>query len=190
MRFGRILPALGLLVVGGLGGIIFSGAFASFVEYSSTLEFCTSCHEMESTVYQEYKETHHYENRVGVRAICSDCHVPHHNWMATVWKKINATSELYHHFMGKLDTREKFEEHRLEMAQSVWASMQANDSATCRNCHSMQAMVFDKQRTRSATQHKSAIEEGKTCIDCHKGIAHKEVEVPGEEEEAPQDFTF
>ncbi len=27
-------------------------------------------------VYQEYKETIHYSNRSGVRAICPDCHVP------------------------------------------------------------------------------------------------------------------
>ena len=46
------------------------------MEMTNTLEFCTTCHEMRDTVYQEYKETIHYSNRSGVRAICSDCHVP------------------------------------------------------------------------------------------------------------------
>jgi cytochrome c-type protein NapC len=27
-------------------------------------------------LYQEYKDTIHYSNRTGVRAICPDCHMP------------------------------------------------------------------------------------------------------------------
>lgn len=186
----RVLSVLGIFVLGGLAGLIVSGATASFVQYSNSLDFCITCHEMESTVYQEYKETVHYQNPSGVRAVCADCHVPHHNWIATVLRKMRASvNELPNHFLGKLDTKEKFEAHRLEMAENVWAEMRANDSSECRSCHDREAMVLAEQRTRAQKQHQSAREEGQTCIDCHDGIAHKLPEGM-EDEGEPESFTF
>ena len=51
--------------------------------------------------------------------------------------------------------------------------MQASDSRECRNCHSYEAMDFHKQSPRGAEKMQAAMEKGKTCIECHKGIAHK-----------------
>ena len=66
--------ALGtLLLIGFVGGIIFWGGFNTGMEKANTEEFCISCHEMRNTVYQEYMETVHYNNRSGVRATCPDC---------------------------------------------------------------------------------------------------------------------
>lgn len=183
--------AIALLVVGAIGGLVFSGAFASFVQYSNTMEFCISCHEMRSTVYQELKESKHYKNPMGVRAKCSDCHVPHTSWIATVGRKIVATRELYFHLVGAVDTKEKFEAKRLELAQEVWAEMKASDSETCRSCHKWDAMDLAAQRTSARVQHESAIKEGKTCIDCHKGLVHKDVSKELEKEKAgPGNFTL
>lgn len=170
-----------LFVVGGLAGVVFSGAFASFIQYSNTLGFCISCHEMESTVYQEYKTSLHYRNPVGVRAICSDCHVPHGNWIQTVLFKVAATKELFYHFAGAVDTKAKFEAKRKELAEGVWAYMKATDSRTCRNCHSWSAMELAKQRKSVRVEHESAQKEGQTCIDCHKGLVHKPVQEKKEE---------
>jgi cytochrome c-type protein NapC len=50
--------------------------------------------------------------------------------------------------------------------------MKANDSLECRNCHSLASMDTTKQKQRARKQHEFAIEDGNTCIDCHKGIAH------------------
>ena len=77
---------------------------------------------MRDTVYVEHKESIHYRNPSGVRAICSDCHVPK-DWTAKLIRKIKATNELYHKLLGTIDTKEKFEQHRLEMAEPVWAEM-------------------------------------------------------------------
>ena len=70
-------------------------------------------------------------------------------------------------------TPQKFEEHRLTMASNEWARMKANNSQECRNCHNFEYMDFTAQKTVAAKMHDKAITEGKTCIDCHKGIAHK-----------------
>jgi len=165
--------AIGIIfIVGGVGGVIFWGGFNTFMEYTNTLEFCISCHEMRDTVYEEYKTSVHYSNPSGVRAICSDCHVPK-AWGPKLVRKIQASNELLHKVLGTIDTPEKFEEHRLELAQRVWATMEANDSRECRNCHSFDAMHWEKQRRRSSEKMQEAVKKGQTCIECHKGIAHK-----------------
>ena len=162
-----------IFLVGGIAGTLFWGGFIAAMEYSSTLEFCTSCHEMDQLVYQEYKKTIHYANRTGVRVICSDCHVPK-PWGPKVWRKIQASNELLHKALGSVDTPEKFETKRLEMAEHVWAYMEATDSRECRNCHDFEAMDFHKQSRRGAEKMSKAMKDGKeTCIDCHKGVAHK-----------------
>lgn len=168
---GRWAP--GILVVGGIiAGILLWGGFNTALEVTNTTEFCISCHEMEQTVYQEYKESAHYSNPSGVRAGCPDCHVPR-PWGAKVWRKMKATNELYHKLVGTIDTPEKFEEHRLEMAERVWAEMTANNSRECRNCHSYDTMAFHKQPRRAQDKMQKAMEDNTPCIECHKGIAHK-----------------
>jgi len=122
----KSLSLAALLIIGGLGGVIFWGGFNTFMEYTNRLEFCTSCHSM-NMPYEEYKTSVHYSNASGVRAICSDCHVPK-EWTAKLIRKIKATNELWHHFRGKINTPEKFEANRAEMAEHVWETMKANDS--------------------------------------------------------------
>lgn len=155
-----------------LMGIIFWGGFNTAMEETNTLNFCISCHEMKDNVYQEYKTTIHYKNRTGVRATCPDCHVPR-PWIHKVTRKIEASNELAHKILGSIDSPEKFNKKRLKMAQHVWKSMQQTDSRECRNCHSFEAMDMSRQQSRSNQVHTHSKHRGKTCIDCHKGIAHK-----------------
>jgi len=165
--------ALGtLLATGFVGGILFWGSFNWSMELTNTETFCISCHEMEQNVYREYKQTVHYSNRTGVRATCPDCHVPK-TWIHKIARKIKASNELYHHFLGTIDTPEKFEGKRLELATNVWNVMKKTDSRECRNCHNFEYMDFTVQENRAQTRHETAITDGKTCIDCHKGIAHE-----------------
>jgi cytochrome c-type protein NapC len=163
-----------LTLVGGgfVAGIIFWGGFNTAMEATNTLEFCTGCHEMRDTVYQEYRQTIHASNRTGVRAICSDCHVPR-DWVHKVVRKVKASRELYGKITGIIDTPEKFEAHRPELAKRVWAAMEETNSRECRNCHSFDGMNPEKQSPIAAKIHASAKANGRTCIQCHKGIAHK-----------------
>jgi cytochrome c-type protein NapC len=171
---------LGLLVVGAMGGVIFWGGFHTVLEATNTLPFCTSCHEM-GQVYAEYKETIHYSNRSGVRATCPDCHVPK-EWGPKILRKIEATGELYGKMMGTISTPAKFEANRTRLAQKEWGRMTANDSLACRNCHSTEGMSPDKQSEKAKARHAKGQAEGRTCIDCHFGIAHNEPEGPGPQE--------
>jgi cytochrome c-type protein NapC len=173
---------LTLLVVGFFSGIVFWGGFNTAMEATNTLEFCVSCHEMRDTVYQEYKKTIHYSNRTGVRAICSDCHVPK-DWVHKMARKIQASGEIYGKIMGTIDTPEKFEAKRLELAEHEWARMKGSDSRECRNCHTFDGMNTEVQKQRARKQHELAQRDKQTCIDCHKGIAHQKPKGMKEEDD-------
>lgn len=169
------------------------GAMNAFFAYTNETEFCTSCHSMKINL-EEYQETIHYKNASGVRAGCADCHVPH-EFLPKLKAKILAVKDIYHEFLGDfaVDTSDPeaykahYEKHRWDMANAVWEKMKATDSATCRSCHSFEAMNFEEQGKSAAKRHPRAMEEGKTCIDCHKGIAHKEPEEPESADTNKQD---
>lgn len=159
-----------ILFMGFMGGLLFWGAFNTGMEATNTEEFCSGCH---APIVKEIRETIHYSNRSGVRAICSDCHVPH-KWTDKIVRKVQASKELVYNFIGTIDTEEKFKARRGHLAHREWQRMKDNDSKECRNCHQFNYMDFSEQGPRAIKQHSTALADGdKTCVDCHKGIAHK-----------------
>lgn len=165
--------SLGVLTTAGfIAGVIFWGGFNTTLELTNTEKFCISCHEMRDNVFAELKDSIHYTNRSGVRATCPDCHVPH-NWTDKIARKMQASKEVWGKIFGTISTREKFLDMRLELAQHEWVRLKANNSLECRNCHGADFMDVTKQSARAAQMHTTFLFTGeKTCIDCHKGIAH------------------
>lgn len=167
-----LVVIFGIVAIGGATGLA----------WTSTLSFCTSCHEMRDNVYAEYKDTVHDKNRTGVRVVCSNCHVPH-DPAPLIRRKMEATFELWGHFVtGVIDTKEKFRAHRAVLAERVWTRMLTTNSLECRNCHQPDAMDPDKQSDKAKSRHAKAQAEGMTCIECHYAIAHDEPKGPGPQE--------
>jgi cytochrome c-type protein NapC len=166
--------SLAFLTLGGfVAGVFFWGGFNTLLEATNTETFCVGCHEMEANVFEELKGTIHYANRSGVRATCPDCHVPH-EWTNKIARKMQASKEVWGHIFGSISTREKFLSLRRHLAEREWERMKANDSLECRNCHSAESMDLAKQNPRAAAAHERLLFTGeRTCIDCHKGIAHR-----------------
>jgi cytochrome c-type protein NapC len=169
-RLSRERPLL-LAAMVFVAGIVFWGGFNTAMEATNTLTFCVSCHEMGSTVYPEYKRSIHYSNPSGVQAACPDCHVPK-QWVHKFVRKVQASKELFYWITGEIDTKEKFEAKRLQLARRVWHTMESTDSRECRNCHLLSVMDLNGQARFAARIHSDAIDKKQTCIDCHKGIAH------------------
>ena len=160
-------------------GVGISGAYV--LAATSTEEFCVGCHEM-SYNFEEYKGTIHDKNRTGVRAICTDCHVPHAPG-PLVLAKIKASKDMYYTYISpSIDTKEKFEAKRTVMAQRVWKEMMESDSHQCRSCHRADKMDVDAQSAVAQKKHAKAKVEGTTCIECHYGIAHTEPSGPAPSE--------
>lgn len=162
---------LAILTAGILIGCIIFGVSNVVLHKTSSTEFCLSCHTMQIP-YEEYQGSIHFSNAKGIRAECADCHIPEDtvDYLVT---KIRASKDIYHEFVtGKIDTEEKYEEHRMAMAQTVWDQMKDNDSATCRSCHEFGAMDTYEQSENAVKMHTYGQENNQTCIDCHKGVAH------------------
>jgi len=162
-----------------IGGSIFVGLLMMAVILSSvalhpglsTNEFCVSCHEMEKPL-AEYQATTHFSSASGVRAECSSCHIPEPIG-PRLFAKIDALRHVYGHLRGTLATDQMYEDARLRMAERVWEHYQETDSRECRACHKQDSFSFDMFDSHSSAQTMSSgLEEGKTCIDCHKGLVH------------------
>jgi cytochrome c-type protein NapC len=164
--------SLGALVFAGaiLGAVGFSG-FQVVIYETSGDEFCLVCHDQD--IGLEMAETVHTSNSVGLLASCADCHLPHSFWPKVVVKTRSGIKDTYHQILGTIDTIEKFEARRMHLATLVWQSMNGNDSRECRHCHDQNKWNLAKQTAKASKYHGPALANGKTCIDCHKGIAHK-----------------
>ena len=157
-------------------GIVAAGAFTTTLEVTNTTEFCTSCHSMQ-WVEAEWKESVHYSNLQGIRAQCSDCHVPQ-QFNLKLHAKLMAAKDVWHEILGTIDSKEKFEAHRWRMANKVWDRLDSSYSMTCLSCHQFQAMDLAEQDKTAKRKHKRAHAEGKNCISCHTGVAHKKPKKP------------
>lgn len=156
----------------GIGGTsVFLLVFTEVVAYTNRMEFCLTCHSME-TPFAEYQRSLHYKNTTGVQADCADCHVPR-DYPAKLVAKIMAVKDVIGEIVGRVDTPEKYEAFKLTMANRVWAKMERTKSRECRECHDFQDMLDEEQGRRARRKHAQAAEEGGHCIQCHKGVAHE-----------------
>jgi nitrate/TMAO reductase-like tetraheme cytochrome c subunit len=164
------IPLGGLVMLGvGAAGL---GSVNWVVHETSSTEFCFACHSHQQFIRPEYEASSHFKNAVGVRAGCSDCHLPHDNWFELMYTKALVSTDIIGELAGKISTKEKYEAHRGEMAQKVWTQLLANDSKFCRSCHSFQAMSLEAQGGMPARMHAKAMKSGQTCVECHRGIVH------------------
>lgn len=172
------IPKKKLAIVAGIFmlGFVTFGGVNTFFAYTNQMDFCISCHTMKNN-YVEYQESLHFKNRTGVQATCADCHVPK-DFLPKLKAKIMAAKDVYHEILGTIDTKEKFEARRWEMASSVWAKMKETDSRECRNCHDFDNMDLSTQSRMARKKHARAPMKEQTCIDCHKGIVHVEPDEP------------
>jgi len=178
-RWSVFVLLLAGLVLGAVGVIGTQVAVA----VTGSNEFCgNACHSHTKFVYPEYKASVHGSNRTGVKAGCSDCHIPHSYPAKLFYKAKAGIRDGIAEMQGTISTKEKFEAKRWELANHVWEEMRANNSANCRTCHTPEAMNTAKQSEDAVKQHKKFASGKATCIDCHTGVAHAE---PSEPKAAP-----
>ncbi|MEP5763767.1 MAG: NapC/NirT family cytochrome c [Halieaceae bacterium] len=165
MKFLSRSLLLGILI--GVGGLL---AYEGVMHGTSTDAFCVSCHEMEQP-YAALQRTAHAVNARGTSAGCSDCHIPR-EFGPKILRKIEASREVWGHLTGLIDTPEKYAAHRQHMRDREIGRLRDNDSQECRNCHELERMDFAAQDRAVRRYHRAIDQRGKTCIDCHSGIAH------------------
>jgi len=165
---------LGIPIGGFLALALGAGALVAFngvMHYTNSNEFCYRCHVGMDTVVEEYHASSHFKNSLGFVASCSDCHVPQ-EFIPKMVTKILAAEDVYVQMTGAI-TLDNFEQHRPALAAEVLEILRRRDSKECRNCHTPARMALQQQSRNAARRHETMEERGKTCVDCHDGIAHK-----------------
>lgn len=152
-------------------GIILWNGFIFSLDATNTTDFCTSCHSMQSNISPRYRQSAHYQNSKGIQAGCADCHVPK-PLAAKLIRKTIALKDVYHTVIGTIDTPEKYAAHQPEYAKRVRDRMRASDSRECRNCHQEERMDLSQQSPVARKKHREALQQHKTCVDCHEGVGH------------------
>ena len=159
-------------------GMIATGFINLGLNHTNQDEFCVSCHTMQINL-TELKESLHWSNASGVHAGCADCHVPK-PFFHLMKAKILAAKDVWHEILGTIDSPEKYEARRWEMANIVWEKMKLSDSRECKTCHSFDHMDLSEQSRSARNKHEKATDRPETCIDCHKGLVHEEPNPPTE----------
>ncbi len=159
------------LIVGGGAGIAFVLFLIEFDHFTSSEEFCTSCHSME-LVAEPYRQSSHYYPSSGVRPNCGHCHVSRGVFAAT-WDHFLGAKDLYNQIFGPdYDDPVINALHLPEAAFTTRRWFRDTDSATCRRCHVQDAIIGKRPDTLQIHREDA---QGKTCIDCHYNLVHRRV---------------
>ena len=159
------------LVAGGIGGIAFMFFLLEFDHFTSSNEFCTSCHSM-TYADEVYKASVHYNSPSGVRASCGDCHVSEGVIMATYDHAVGTKDLLKQLFGPNYDDPVINVLHLPEAAFAARDWFRKRDSATCKRCHTLDAIQGTRANTAAIHQEET---DGKTCVDCHYNLVHRKV---------------
>ena len=159
------------LIIGGIGGVGFMLFLVEFDHFTSTEEFCTTCHSME-LVAEPYRNSSHYKPDSGVRASCGDCHVSE-GVLAATWDHFIGTKDLIKQLFGAdYDDPVVNALHLPEAAFAAREWFKKRDSATCKRCHTKEAIYGERPDTLQI--HLEDAKE-KTCIECHYNLVHRKV---------------
>ena len=140
---------------------------------------CAECH---AYPFEEYKESPHYDNDLGVRPGCVGCHDPHGLGQFLHFKFLYLNNGRYGKspfdaISNSLRDIPEWEELRIKLAKRVREKMVAEKSAKCMVCHKIESEWWN-----DIERHKAAlplINKGeKSCIHCHYNLVHADVDWP------------
>lgn len=140
---------------------------------------CTSCHlTWEYTPTVRLSATRpHKATAQGGQASCVDCHLPrgYLNSAYAWFHFVSLTDLLGHRRAVDLEHQGEYVAMRAKTAYRVRERLQEHDSVTCRGCHVEGKIKLNTDRGINA--HKLALDEKKTCIECHYNLVHRSVDL-------------
>ncbi len=153
----------------------------------ATNDLCSFCHvaqEYKAEVRLTYSKPHPAPNEEKpdqAQVRCVECHLPP-GIVNTVyaWTHFASLTDLFGHFRRRTIERSgEWLPPRQVAAYRVRARLFEYDSSTCRTCH-VESEIKPK-RERGVNAHKKALDENKTCIECHYNEKHRRVDVRDDE---------
>jgi nitrate/TMAO reductase-like tetraheme cytochrome c subunit len=151
-------------------GIVIAGCAAVYfsVELTSTVQFCSSCHEMKPA-YDSWKSSTHCNVKPGKKqATCRDCHLPPWNHpIKLLWEKaFHGVKDITRHFTDAAEFDEPG--YYFNMKAKAWKTV---DNSSCFKCHTD---IFVKKYDGYENIHVSIKNNpNASCAKCHEGLVHK-----------------
>ena len=168
-KFKKFLKLSFIVSTGILIGMLLSLFTAHMVEETSDGEFCGSCHTMEPMVKAFEQDIHGGNNRVGFKATCTDCHLPHNNVVNYMFQKsLTGMHDVWVQNFGDLENID-WQEKRKHRKSFVYDS-------GCLKCHKnlKDATMGNHKAFNGHKAYFSKKDElGLTCVSCHENVGHK-----------------
>ena len=166
---GNKLKIFIIISIGIFAGMLISLYTAHMVEETSDEEFCGSCHSMQPMVKAYREDIHGGNNRVGFKAKCTDCHLPHDgilNYMTQ--KTLTGINDIWVETFEDTDKID-WQAKRLHRRKFVYDS-------GCLKCHKNLKKATESN-PKAFIAHKSYFMKKKelnlSCVSCHENIGHK-----------------
>ena len=156
-----------LFIAGGLVAILFLALTNKTIHYTSTNEFCASCH-VHPHADVTFKLSVHNDTRTGVSLKCVDCHLPPEDQTARF-----LTRKAYHgfHDLYVFLTKEP-EEIDWTTKRSMEAAKRFVYEDGCKKCHTN---LFPSSLNALGSQaHIKYLRdpENTSCLQCHLNVGH------------------
>ncbi len=155
-----------LLTVGTCFGVLLSLVGVEMVEHTSGIEFCSMCHSMKGVAEAYKNDVHGGNNKNGVKAKCTACHLPHDNVFIYVTAKAYTGAK---DVLGELFWADTFDwEGNLQNREHF------TYSSGCQTCHDLDKIAYDIPKAFLA--HKDfKMGNVKNCVQCHEHVGHKNI---------------
>jgi formylglycine-generating enzyme len=144
--------------------IVFSGSKA--LKYTSTDEFCNSCHTVHPHSTQSWKLSTHYANQRGIIVHCVDCHLPPEGLPKFTEKVKTGVRDVYGVLFKDVSKLNWEEKSRPENA------VKHTYEASCIACHQNLFPIGLSTEGEDAHLHYSNNREDLHCINCHIAVGH------------------
>lgn len=156
-----------IFIVGGLSAMLFLAVSQKTLKYTSTDEFCISCH-AHTHADAAFLLSPHNSNRSGFSAKCVDCHLPPEDQPAyyLTRKAYHGFHDLYVYLTKDMD------EIDWEAKRTVEASRRFVYEDGCKTCHTnLFPSTLDALGAESHFKYLND-PENNSCVKCHLTVGH------------------
>lgn len=156
---------LWVIFTGLVVGLVFMLAGNKAVKYTSSDEYCASCH-VHPHAEQSWKLSKHYDNKAGVIVHCTECHLPPAGHGMLFAKAKHGAKDVYGYLLKDSSEYNWPAKRKLEMAKKFVYTQ------SCIKCHQN---LFPKTLTVEGENAHLNYITSKTeisCLNCHLDVGH------------------
>lgn len=146
-------------------GILLSISFNKAIEYTSSDQFCASCH-VHPHVFPSWKLSTHFDNKTGIQVHCVDCHLPPKGEGYLLEKTKLGLWDVWQ-YVTKDST-----DFNWEAKRTVEQAPHFTFKASCVKCHANLFPLTLKKEGQDAHLYYSQNEAKLECTNCHLFVGH------------------